>query len=795
VRWVRSAWLQRRLWLVAGVVGAVAVAGTWWLLSRGTRGAEIATVLGLVGLLVPAVPRVVTWLVAGESNESKRLLSAARRLAGKVREREENVLARLLADIGEPQPAKLEFSQPKLLYWRTDGGDRRGSLAQIESYYRQLRRGRLVVLGEAGAGKTVLAITLIRDLTAAIVATSPSQEGSEGPIVVPVRLSLPAFDPVPGERNLDEVLTDRVAEQLERWLADHLVTVYGVKLRTAQALVTQGWILPVLDGLDEMDPVDEMDPLRVWPSRAASVLRALNRPTGVGLRRVVLTCRTERYAQLTDYSLDNVGINTGGEAEFSTRVVSARNEPLVVQDATVVMVEPLTAANVLAYLIHRFPDPVNVDRCQPRWHPVTDRLALNEPGDPLVTALQSPLRLFLTVTAYRHEDSRPSELTGLATDAQFDEHLFPQLVPAVLQQNRHQPAAQQYTAQAVTRWLTTLAHHLAWQGEQGGSFSDLRLDLLWPAAGSRAPRYAAAAAIATAAGAVLAFGFNVLARWPPNVLSVFGLAVFVLVAAWIALKPVVDLRRLDLSAFRAFTGRQRIGRLLLGGLVIGLLGGFIVAFVSSVAEPTDQPMVTFKFSVIGFVGGLMVALSRGPATRPTIIDRPARLVQQGVIHTLAAMIAFSFVLVVAGEVGAGVTAGVVGRLVAGLAALLAFGLVIGPVGGFAVGLAVGLNSHNNHPGALPFVVVALVVGLIFMAKSPWPRYLFAVLLLAQRGNLPWRPAAFMDWAYQTGLMRLSGIAVQFRHREFQTWLVTGDQPGDGPQLQLLSTGITRSSTQ
>jgi len=30
-------------------------------------------------------------------------------------------------------------------------------------------------------------------------------------------------------------------------------------------------------------------------------------------------------------------------------------------------------------------------------------------------------------------------------------------------------------------------------------------------------------------------------------------------------------------------------------------------------------------------------------------------------------------------------------------------------------------------------------------------------------------------------MRLSGIAVQFRHREFQSWLVTRDQQGDGPQ--------------
>jgi hypothetical protein len=53
---------------------------------------------------------------------------------------------------------------------------------------------------------------------------------------------------------------------------------------------------------------------------------------------------------------------------------------------------------------------------------------------------------------------------------------------------------------------------------------------------------------------------------------------------------------------------------------------------------------------------------------------------------------------------------------------------------------------------------------------------------------------FMDWAYEAGLMRLSGIAVQFRHREFQTWLTNRDQPGDGPRPRLLTTGTAGPST-
>ncbi len=75
--------------------------------------------------------------------------------------------------------------------------------------------------------------------------------------------------------------------------------------------------------------------------------------------------------------------------------------------------------------------------------------------------------------------------------------------------------------------------------------------------------------------------------------------------------------------------------------------------------------------------------------------------------------------------------------------------------------------------SVPMLMLGLPVGVLFVAKSPWPRYLVATMILARRRDLPKRPAVFLDWAYGAGLMRLSGIAVQFRHREFQTWLATG----------------------
>jgi hypothetical protein len=161
------------------------------MLVLGSRGAMIASVLGfsvaVAGLLLVALPEA-----RAKSGSNDRLLEAARLLARDVRGQEAGVLARLMADSGDPKPADVSFAQPALIYWRADGGHRHGMLSEVEGYYRSLDRGRLVVLGEPGAGKTVLAIQLVLDLAAAVLAVA---DGTRPLPRVPVRLSLPAFDP------------------------------------------------------------------------------------------------------------------------------------------------------------------------------------------------------------------------------------------------------------------------------------------------------------------------------------------------------------------------------------------------------------------------------------------------------------------------------------------------------------------------------------------------------------------------------------------------------------------------
>ncbi|MEU1577418.1 hypothetical protein ABZ519_41005 [Streptomyces collinus] len=42
--------------------------------------------------------------------------------------------------------------------------------------------------------------------------------------------------------------------------------------------------------------------------------------------------------------------------------------------------------------------------------------------------------------------------------------------------------------------------------------------------------------------------------------------------------------------------------------------------------------------------------------------------------------------------------------------------------------------------------------------------------------MPWRLGAFLHWAYEAGLLRISGVVYQFRHRELQDWLTDHPTP-------------------
>ncbi|MFD9243112.1 NACHT domain-containing protein [Streptomyces sp. NPDC059556] len=253
------------------------------------------------------------------------------------------------------------------------GGGARGGRARphMGEYPGTPRPPRLVITGAGGAGKTVSALELLLGLI----------DGRSDDHPVPVRVPLSRWN--------------TQTQTLPQFLEARLVEAYDWPESMAAGLVGQGMVLPVLDGLDEMDPpLHDGTPDPAAP-RAAAVVEALNRyQRGRDAGPVILTCRTAHYDTL--------------------------HPRTVVVDAARIEVEPVGPADAVAYLAGRARD-------ETRWEPLTDHLAA-EPQGMLAGVLSTPWRLGLTATVY-HRDGDPGEVLNLPDAGAVDEHLLARYIP------------------------------------------------------------------------------------------------------------------------------------------------------------------------------------------------------------------------------------------------------------------------------------------------------------------------------------------------------------------------------
>ena len=219
--------------------------------------------------------------------------------------------------------------------------------------------GRLVVLGEPGAGKTMLMVRLVLDLLA--------RRASGGP--VPFLASVASWNPA--------------AQDLRDWLAAQLLIDHPALAdpppagRTeptqAAALLASGLILPILDGLDEI-------PEQVRGPAISRINDAL-RPG----EQVVVTCRTQQYRD---------AVRPQGGVEVTLRAAAA------------VQLRPLDADAVRGYLCDDAAGPV----ARARWDPVLAVLGTEAPAG---QALGTPLMVGLARAIY---NPRPGELAGTLRD-------------------------------------------------------------------------------------------------------------------------------------------------------------------------------------------------------------------------------------------------------------------------------------------------------------------------------------------------------------------------------------------
>ncbi|NES16508.1 MULTISPECIES: NACHT domain-containing NTPase [Micromonospora] len=687
------AWTPTTARIVTAALLLALLSFTWWMLATGTRGAEIANVLALPLAAVSLLTAVVGSVARPAVGDPAVLAAAQRRLSAWSARQETELLRRALLESGELQPANLRSGQWKTVPARTDGGQRRGSVRDIASYYQHLDRGRLVVLGEPGSGKSVALAVLVLGLLKARAAGGDASASTYQR--VPVRLSLPTFDPGPGADQQSDLASH---DRLRRWLVNQVAAAADEPPALIAAMVEAGMILPVLDGLDEMDA--DREPA----TRAALVVRALNCQVDHGIEPVVVACRRARYEELRS-------------------VVTPLGERVTMQDASVVLLEPLTIAEVAAYLTRRFPAHGNSKVLESRWAELIGSMRA-DPDGRLATALRSPLRLFLAIRAYQDPTSRPADLRQI--DGSLDHHLFARLIPATLSATKP-PAAMD--ASHVQHWLSTLSRRLRQQRVSGQSGTDLPLHTLssgivpgWP---MLAVTVANMAVVATCMlGAVHLYADAAPQKFAGGTLRTLTVCAVIL-TGWRSSHPETALRRFSFGRLRTPSERRA---LITRGL-LGLLVGTTAWAVSGLrVRPAFGVLVGLTIGAAFAVGlGSERGSPRGAPERPSQVLSQIR----------------NFYLVTGTAVGL-----VVGM---GLGAVL----VVGVGGGTAAAC-----------GAL----LGAAAAVLFTADSPWPPQVAGSWAAAAKGDLPHGLNKFLDWAHEAGLLRLVNLAVQFRHHELQTWL-------------------------
>ena len=624
-----------------------------------------------------------------------------------------------------------------------DDGD---VLAKIGTYFQEeVNFRRMVVLGGPGAGKTVAAISLALDLLSYRSAMSNERRAR---VPVPVRINLAGWD---GKGSFAV------------WLAAQLSsnTTYCPHSRIAEKMIDSGQILPILDGLDEMDPQSSL------PSRAHRVLEHLNRGRWKE-RSVVLTCRTAAYQRICAH---------------------ASNDPDAgLHHAKHIELKPLTSNQVVEYLNAARTGRGGGIRAG-TWAPVTKELT-RQPDGELSAALGSPWLLSLTTVALLQEPKQtPQELCKARNRAEIQDVLFRSLIPAAIESGYTEKSGH-YSEDEVRTWLCTLAQNLDRSDGPCAYRTLISLYQIWTMAGRRRIRIIHGIAVATAIAiaAVAAIGSHAIQAWgTPSFIKYwfvgFGLVPFVGVplAVGMGVRSAVG----SLGASR-FTWRVRGRRRWPRGLRAGALTGLTVAALA-------VPWAWAMFALPGVVSYLSWAGLSAFRLNFLLIDALLVLpigIGFGLLTGLAVGIISTFDtsfedrLAVGQDAGqlvrddwrAGAVFGLANACIFSFAAYLGANSASGSVpNGSQSAAASSVLQTSLLQGAFVGIVTALVVTRVT------GRHIIASAYFTVTKSFAPRPAQFLDWGRGTGLLRVTGIAYQFRHDTYQKWLVGQSMSGEDAQ--------------
>jgi hypothetical protein len=364
----------------------------------------------------------------------------------------------------------------------------------------------------------------------------------------------------------------------------------------------------------------------------------------------------------------------------------------------------------------------------------------------------------LAVTVYEASGD-PAEILSLTSAKTLQDHLLDRFVPAAAGQ--HVRAGNtDYGVADVERWLTVLARYLdnntrtsRTVGGQLLSGTDLVLHRLWPLAGRRAR--IAGTTMAAGAGLLTAGTLWILLPIRAPTAQKFVLLGFVLLVGslvlWQATITWPAPRGIEWRTLRTSGGRVAVAVSVGVGLSASVAAAFAIALLGA-PWGGSLGLNVAGYLVLLLPVGLGIGLAVG--LRINLDTSGAGGAAEGPRDLLRA------------------------DRRTGQAAGLTAGLGIGVAAAVAGAVGVGFFSYGTIGSAvLMGAILAVVCGTVFafsgglLWAAAWRRY--AAFLTCTRGRLPWRLGRFLDWAYDAGLLRISGTAYQFRHLELQDHLASG----------------------
>ncbi|TQK42523.1 NACHT domain-containing protein [Streptomyces sp. SLBN-118] len=579
--------------------------------------------------------------------------------------------------------------------------DLTGPLERIAALYEGTKPGRLMVLGKAGSGKTIL---IRRFARARLEARTPTGEAP-----VPVIFSLGSWNPT------TTPLRDWMIDRLER---DHpfLAGVGPDGSTWADALVGADRVLAILDGFDEI--ADGLHEAALLDLRATTVPLLM----------------TSRRAEL--------------EAAVGTTALFAGIE-----------LTDLTLDDSVNYLLHPTNTPAphstprdGTDTATPTgWEHVLNNVRRHRDIPAcanLAAVLTTPLMVTLAHTVYKsgRDPVKLLENEEFSTRGALEDHLLDNFIPTAYDRflsNRPAAKRRPWRAERARHWLGYLATHLQsldthdiewWRmgtamslssrmlisGVTSGLVSGTMLGLVFGLTSE--PREASVNVLLNVLGIGLVFG---LMHGFGSKLKVGG--------AFEPSRMHIQIRGGSKRVKASFLPRIQGG--LAGGLVFGVVFGLGMAvYAGLLAYPRTVIAVVFgNWLVVGLALGLAVGLILAlMAGLEALIETKSSVSPWDLLNTNRTTVLTEVLAV-------------------GLAVGLGFGIVVALVNGFALGVTSGLAT-------------GLAVGLGLGTLTAWGRWVVLVRIwLPLTGRLPWAVNAFLDDAYQRGVLRQVGAVYQFRH--------------------------------